>query len=931
MKKVSLFFSLTLFISLSGLLVYRGVEADYWCGEYSGPGNGGILQAVNITHVTPNEEIKISVSGSLGWKMCHCQYPAGPGALPDTYPFANVETDTEPSRTATIISGPPGLKDKTITLNISPEGSDGSCDPYSEGSVSRYNGSGTFDVSHLPNDTYSIVVAVKGPATSTKPGIFTISRSTPSPTVTLNANPTTVESGKTTKLTWSSTNATYCNAVEGPFSTGGAPNNSVGVTSGTLTARTTFVIFCSGPGGTKTASKTVDVTQPEPPPGGVCSSIKVTSDLPTNWMIGGPQSGGYILSPLYPDFVLNDLVTKAGGKDLPEGEYDILSDSSPNGWELLTVSPNRFQQCNPGESIVWTLTHNKNGKCGSANGGTFSSAPTTNLCNSNNASEVILVGSTWKWSCSGISGGTTASCSAYKPAGGQITVDLKGKETGSYAYGDSVILTGGNKSIDLQWTTTGSPKTCTASAVPSLGAWSGGKNANATNVQTGILNGTEERTYTITCSKDGDSATDSLVVYVGSAPLPTVTLTANPNPVLYGQPTTLTWGSTNANSCRVTQGAGFEIVGGATSGSDQSENIYASPGTFGIECTGDGGKASASTEVKIKPECLPAGQTVGVGQPATLTARGGNPYPTGTAYSWTSAGGTPSRGTGSPYSVTYGTEGVKTVTVTSDGMTSSACTVTVTPPSSTTGTIVVSSIDGNGNPLPSTWTITGPETRTEMRRVTDKTYENMPVGTYTISAGALNGYKLTILPETSQNLFAGKVITFTLQYKLTDPSQPDDDDEGPFVHLTVNDKKEAIVHIDSNANLKWTTGGVVEGTCNASDEKGGVWVGSKANEGYELYIPRRIDKYTLTLTCLDGKRNSISDSVTITVTDELPPTPIGPGIELPIITECNDGLDNDGDGLIDHWSVAPDKDKADPGCSSPLDPSELDDPDLREI
>jgi hypothetical protein len=149
--------------------------------------------------------------------------------------------------------------------------------------------------------------------------------------------------------------------------------------------------------------------------------------------------------------------------------------------------------------------------------------------------------------------------------------------------------------------------------------------------------------------------------------------------------------------------------------------------------------------------------------------------------------------------------------------------------------------------------------------------------------------------------------------------------------LTVNDKKEAIVHIDSNANLKWTTGGVVEGTCNASDEKGGVWVGSKANEGYELYIPRRIDKYTLTLTCLDGKRNSISDSVTITVTDELPPTPIGPGIELPIITECNDGLDNDGDGLIDHWSVAPDKDKADPGCSSPLDPSELDDPDLREI
>ena len=53
-----------------------------------------------------------------------------------------------------------------------------------------------------------------------------------------------------------------------------------------------------------------------------------------------------------------------------------------------------------------------NGMCGSANGQSFSAAPSSQLCSSGIASLVSFTGNTWTWSCAGNNGGTTASCSA---------------------------------------------------------------------------------------------------------------------------------------------------------------------------------------------------------------------------------------------------------------------------------------------------------------------------------------------------------------------------------------------------------------------------------------------------------------------------------------------------------------------------------------
>jgi hypothetical protein len=57
----------------------------------------------------------------------------------------------------------------------------------------------------------------------------------------------------------------------------------------------------------------------------------------------------------------------------------------------------------------------ENGACGPANGQSFTTAPTANLCSAGPASAVTGSGTAWNWSCGGEYGGSNASCSAAAP------------------------------------------------------------------------------------------------------------------------------------------------------------------------------------------------------------------------------------------------------------------------------------------------------------------------------------------------------------------------------------------------------------------------------------------------------------------------------------------------------------------------------------
>ncbi|MFH0948675.1 MAG: hypothetical protein V1833_06755, partial [Elusimicrobiota bacterium] len=119
------------------------------------------------------------------------------------------------------------------------------------------------------------------------------------------------------------------------------------------------------------------------------------------------------------------------------------------------------------------------------------------------------------------------------------TVDIKANGS------DGSITIGYNNSANLSWTSSNA-NSCTAG-----NAWSGYKNTSGSE-STG--NQTYSRTYTITCTENGGSASDSVTVNVENAAIaPTVDIKANGSDgsitIGYNNSANLSWTSSNANSC----------------------------------------------------------------------------------------------------------------------------------------------------------------------------------------------------------------------------------------------------------------------------------------------------------------------------------------------------------------------------------------------
>ncbi len=88
------------------------------------------------------------------------------------------------------------------------------------------------------------------------------------PTVTLQANPTTVNKGESSTLSWNSTDATQLSIDP---SVGAV--NAQGSTKVSPTDSTTYTITATGPGGSASATAAVSVNAPPPPPAKVEPSI----------------------------------------------------------------------------------------------------------------------------------------------------------------------------------------------------------------------------------------------------------------------------------------------------------------------------------------------------------------------------------------------------------------------------------------------------------------------------------------------------------------------------------------------------------------------------------------------------------------------------------------------------------------------------------
>jgi hypothetical protein len=115
------------------------------------------------------------------------------------------------------------------------------------------------------NGNYSVVVTVTDSRNASASVSFSWSitkkSTTPAPTVNLSAQPGTIAPGASSTLSWSTSNASSCVAENGWSGT----RPTSGSELVTPTATTTYVLVCTGPGGSTTGSVTVVVTANSPP------------------------------------------------------------------------------------------------------------------------------------------------------------------------------------------------------------------------------------------------------------------------------------------------------------------------------------------------------------------------------------------------------------------------------------------------------------------------------------------------------------------------------------------------------------------------------------------------------------------------------------------------------------------------------------------
>jgi hypothetical protein len=130
-------------------------------------------------------------------------------------------------------------------------------------------GGGSFTVSANTASAASaslqfFVVAIPDTANQQEYGLYGLQILDAPPTVTLTASPTSVVTGKSTTLSWTTTNATACVASGGNFTGSQTPGS--GTASVTVSATTTYTLTCTGPGGSGSGSAAVTATAASAPP-----------------------------------------------------------------------------------------------------------------------------------------------------------------------------------------------------------------------------------------------------------------------------------------------------------------------------------------------------------------------------------------------------------------------------------------------------------------------------------------------------------------------------------------------------------------------------------------------------------------------------------------------------------------------------------------
>ena len=425
------------------------------------------------------------------------------------------------------------------------------------------------------------------------------------PTVSITANPSSVNYNSASTLSWNSANANSCNGTGGTNGWSGAKSLSNSFYTGNLTNNTTFTITCTSSSGQQ-VSDSVTVTVGNAPVNSPTVSITAdNSNIPYNgsttirwssnnatscsasggsngWSGNKALSGSASTGTLTTDQIYNITCTNSSGSASDSvfvnvGNAPVISAPTVN---ISSDSSNVAY--NGSTTIRW---NSSNATSCSASGGTNGWSGSKALLGSfytGNLTNAV----TFHINCSNSSGSDNASVT--------VSVGSQQVQAPSVSIFASPSNINYNGTSVISWTSTDATS-CNASG--GMNGWSGSK-ALFGNFNTGAL--TNNVTYNITCSNSSGSDNATVTVIVGGQQIsqPSVTIYADDNDIDEDDSTTVRWTSNNADSCSATGGANGWSGNKALSGSFYTGSL-SSDRTFNITCSNAQGSDSDSVTINV--------------------------------------------------------------------------------------------------------------------------------------------------------------------------------------------------------------------------------------------------------------------------------------------------------------------------------------------
>ncbi|MEO1574663.1 MAG: hypothetical protein AAFU65_06845, partial [Pseudomonadota bacterium] len=533
--------------------------------------------------------------------------------------------------------------------------------------------SGSETSSPLTADT-TFTIACTGPGGTTQQSASVTVDTAPAPVVSLTATPDTVDFNGASSLSWSTTNATSCTA-SGDWS-GARPVNG-SVTVGPLTANSTYTLTCAGNGQNASDTATITVNAPAPtlnfsaqpdalPFNGTTTLNWTATDATSctafgDWSGARPTSGTESLGPLTADASFRLVCSGPGGSVDITRDVSVAAPSAPS---LSLQAADDAVASGGSTTLTWSAADVDS--C-VASGAWSGARPLAG----NESVGPITSASTYTLSCTGPGGDIDRS----------VTVNVA-QNAPSVSLDAAPLSVAFDGSTQLTWSSSD------AASCEAFGDWSG---ARATSGSETISNLQQDSTFRLVCTGAGGTGSDIVNVTVQSAPLPAITLSADPASVASGATTTLTWSVTNADSCTAAGGwSGARAVSGS-----ESVGPLASDTSFSLVCAGPGGESSQTVLVTVDSDA----PTLSINASPSSVSFGGS-----SELTWSSDGATSCQAFGA-WSGTQPTSGSQTF----DGLTQDSEYVLVCtgPGGSTNGSTTVTV---GAAPQPTVTLMADPET-----------------------------------------------------------------------------------------------------------------------------------------------------------------------------------------------------------------------------